>query len=817
MTSIADLLKKAKETVNTAKNRVGLSILKVGEQIKTQAKKEAETFNQSRSQGVVSPLPLPKVATSPLSNFIRKTPLSPIAGLFEPGKELASIGQKISTKQPLSPSEKKAANEYGLNVMGGFTTELGSAGKKMPTLKAAPPSPTRLIQPIIDKTRQTFARLSGSPIEKSLDVSLADSIPDSVKKVIDVLQEAKPLNKTQRVLYSQERGKRIGQAFKIGENVPGEKGFIQQLSKLKGELPKVEFESLRPSLTQEDIDDLFNRVRQSDLSPFDQISASGALAKIFGKGGGNLPTPSEQKLLRKTFGDEFVKVIRSKRSIGEKLTEAGVDVLNIPRSIMASIDLSAPLRQGAFLVGRPKQWIPAFKEMFKHFASEEAYKALEENISKRPTYPLMRESNLAISTLTDLGSREESFMSNFAEKIPVLGRGVRASGRAYSGFLNKLRADVFDDLVQKAESLGLNPTEDFELTDSISNFVNTATGRGNLGALEKAAPILNSVFFSPRLIASRLNLLNPKFYMDLDPFVRKEALKSLLTFAGTGVTVLGLAKAGGLDVGTDPRSADFGKIKTGNTRYDIWGGFQQYIRLAAQLITNQIVSTTSGKVMNLGQGYKPTTRKDILQRFGESKFSPIASFATGLLKGQTATGEPFEVTKEIRDRFIPLVIQDAQSLVKEKGFIKGLGIAPAIFGVGVQTYGGLSGIDSIDDADEKGAVTLYQYLKTINPEEANKYVEKLETDNPKAKTPGRLQKFKELEDMGLSEDEMRLVGTEYDDRAQRIIKKVNSLPTKEEKNDYLSKLDEADLLPDEVYELLEKAKDEGKLKAPKNP
>jgi hypothetical protein len=309
-----------------------------------------------------------------------------------------------------------------------------------------------------------------------------------------------------------------------------------------------------------------------------------------------------------------------------------------------------------------------------------------EGIKQRPTYALMKESGLP---MTDIGSaltgREEAFMSNLAEKIPGVGKIVRGSNRAYTGFLNKLRADTFDDLVRTAEQQGVK-VEGKTLSD-IGMFVGSATGRGKMPqALERSAVALNSVFFSPRLMASRLNLLNPVYYTKLDPFVRKEALKSLATFSGTLASILTLAKIGGADVGVDPRSADFGKIKVGNTRYDMGGGFLQYLRAATQFFSGKYVSSTTGVEMTLGEGYKPMTRFDILQRQVESKEAPIMSFVTTLLKGQDPVGKKVNLRDEVVQRFIPMVIQDIGDLVKERG-LPGVAMGiPGVFGVGLQTY-----------------------------------------------------------------------------------------------------------------------------------
>ena len=534
---------------------------------------------------------------------------------------------------------------------------------------------------------------SGEAVALGMPQEIANN---PVNKIINALSGAESIRGKQEALYSKERSIRIARVAGVGETVPGEAGYHAQLGQLKGELPKVQFEGVRNKLSQPDIDNLFNQVESAQLSPFEKVTAKTGLAKLLGGEGGTVPTEGELGLLNQVFPPEFVQTVLDKRPLMQKLFEGGENVLNLPRAMMATADLSAPLRQGVFLIGRPKTWIPAFRDMFKYFGSEKAYQGLQDDIQSRPTYETMREAGLSITdTGKLLNNREEMFMSNLSEKIPVFGKLARASNRAYSGFLNKLRADTFDDLLKAAQEKGatnLNEAGDFsnpEVVSNIAKFVNAATGRGDLPSfLQKSAPLLNATFFSPRLMASRLTLLNPATYVQYDSFTRGEALKSLFTFAGTAMTILGLSKLGGAEVGTDPRSADFAKIKVGNTRYDVLGGFQQYMVAGYRLLSGEMVSSTTGREFALKGGFGGTTRADILARFFQSKENPIASFITDLLQGETAVGEPVRLGPEIIDRFIPMVWQDMFELAQDKNSpLAALQAIPGLFGVGVNTYG----------------------------------------------------------------------------------------------------------------------------------
>lgn len=509
--------------------------------------------------------------------------------------------------------------------------------------------------------------------------------PDDVaERLTKALNSARRLAPEQRRLYSQERSNRTAEIMKTRNFTSGEGGYRAELANLKGELPKVEFEGVRDQFTQSEVDSLFDKVKNHPelKGAYDPINARTGLGKLLT---GQLPTQNEIALLTRVFSKDFVKAAMGKRSLMTKLTDAAGNALNVPRSLMSSFDLSAPFRQGLFLINRKEFW-KSWGSMFKSFGSEKAYNGVMDSIRINPDYDLMQSAGLS---LTDAGhvlnKREEAFMSTWAEKIPVAGRLVRASDRAYTGFLNKVRADTFSTLVQKYHDADIDIASSPEDLKAIARFINTATGRGGLGPLERAGPILNGIFFSPRLIASRVQLMNPVFYAKLPPIVRKEALKSLISLGTAATIVLGLAAAGGAKVETNPLSSDFGKIKTGNTRYDILGGFGQYITLGARMAMNE-TKDLKGQTKTLGMKFGQDSRLDIAGKFARSKLSPPGSFLADFLAGKDYSGNVFDLKDEAVKNFIPLFLQDAADLVNKNG-VKGVPMAvPGLFGVGTNTY-----------------------------------------------------------------------------------------------------------------------------------
>lgn len=686
-------------------------------------------------------------------------------------KQNEKYGQGVPSIGKL-PSSQAVADQMGITHEELMNQVLTKAGKPLP--QVLPKTPEGVIPPV--------------PV----------SPPPPETPVNKLIQALKPLRQIQESLYTAERGKRIGEFTKVGETVSGEKGFYEQLTKLKGQLPKVQFETLRKTLKQPTIDSLFNQVKTSHiLTDWEKVTANNALAKMFGKEGTALPTKNELSLLSDVFGEEFTKAVLDKRPLMEKVMGTIGDVLSIPRSLLAGgLDMSFGLKQGIFGAYRhPKQWASAFKEQFKYFFSEKAVNELNESIIKSPNYQMMRENKLSIMNLGDiLTKREEQFRSSLAEKIPIIGKFVRASARAYTGFANKMRADVFNKMVEVGKKTGdiKNP----KYLKDMAKFINAMTGRGTLGLLEKVGTEITSTLFSPRLLASRIQLLNPLYYIKLQPAVRKEALKTLFAFVAGSATLLELGKLGGFEVVTDPTNSDFLKLKKGNTRIDILAGFQQPVVLIARLLKQELTSSTTGKKIKFGEGYKPLTSYDLINTYFENKTAPVMSFFLNWSKGTSFEGQPFEVKQEIIKRLIPMFIQDMAELYKDDPSSIPFGI-PAFFGAGLQTYGGTekNNLDTMKVQYEEGkpikeevlskvpdkekAELLYSEFKKAVKNEDKEALAKIKNSGlVTPETKKLFQAYQVLEKAGIMKADREIAALREEEKAEAVLKRLDSFVPK---------------------------------------
>ena len=520
----------------------------------------------------------------------------------------------------------------------------------------------------------------------------------STEKMREGVKGARSLYGKQKVLRSEELTQRSAAVDEIFRTVTDpEEAHTLARQAMRGELPKIEFNGLRdftPQLVTE-LKGIAQHHPALDSLPFQRRRLLDAIDKAHS---GGIPTPSDLALIESVFGRQTSLSMAMNAAIRGGFGDKVINALNIPRTLMATFDLSAVARQGLVAgSSHPLLASRAIVPMIRAFKNPAYYEKMMQEIKNDPLYNLALAGKVSFTDLgheTALIAHEEAFASDYAAKIPGIGHAVKGSGRAYTGYLNKLRMDLFKNQIRIAQAAGTNYNDERFLRD-IGKVINAATGRGTIGTrAEHIMPALNTLLFSPRLMLSRINYLNPVWYARLHPQARIEALRGLFATTGAVSSVIYLAsRIPGVKVGShDPRSPDFGKLRVGNTRIDIAAGFQQYIRLASELSTNTKVSSTTGKKYKLGSKYGIPTRLDESVNFLFNKAAPPVSISMNILRGHDPVGNPTTPRSIAANNFVPLILQDTIDLYKEHhGGLNGLewaagGFGIGIWGVGLQTY-----------------------------------------------------------------------------------------------------------------------------------
>jgi hypothetical protein len=368
---------------------------------------------------------------------------------------------------------------------------------------------------------------------------------------------------------------------------------------------------------------------------------------------------------------EFGKYVSDlKHGVKQPLT-AGKAISNtasFTKAFKAAFDNSALLRQGwKNLFAHPEIWAKNAKQSFvdlaQQFGGKEVMDEVNAEIVSRPNSLNGRYDKAKLA----LANVEEQFPTTLPEKIPLLGRAYKASEAAFTAFQYRSRADVFDKYMEIGERSGVDMNDRVQL-ESVGKMVNSLTARGHLGKLEPAADVVNVLMFSGRKLKSDFDLLTAhSFDATVTPFVRRQAAINLVKVVSGTAGILAVAHAVNPEaVDFDPRSANFGKIRVGNTRFDVTGGMASLATLAARLATFSSKSSTTGKVSKINSGkFGATTGMDLVYNFFENKLSPAASVVKDILKGEDFNHQPITVGGEASNLLTPLPISNFLELSRD--------------------------------------------------------------------------------------------------------------------------------------------------------
>lgn len=502
------------------------------------------------------------------------------------------------------------------------------------------------------------------------------------------------LRKIHKKKISKELGRKINVAQNFlteREDVPAQIRYMASSAELKGNL-KLEFEPLK--LDQDHISYYYQKILihpDTAANFFLGLHATEGLNAIFGmekdrNGNATLPEPHQIKALEKYFGSRLAETLFKLREGKRGALSHFKEALNFPRAILAAFDMSFGGRQGLLLLPvAPVQWIKAVGQGYRAWTSPQYSSYIDLQIKSDPIYKVWKKMGGHFSELGSMTSGEEFWTSRLAHKIP----GIPASERAYTTTANSLRFYTFKKYYLSWQGSG-KPNPDYKL---LAEFINHATGRGDIKGFEKYVPFLNMAFFAPRLQMGRIQSLGDLFRGSIKELkvgqlsmTRKLIAADLVAAFGGGMGVLFLLSLiKGVDVEKDPRSSDFGKIRFGNTRIDFWGGYAQMARLLAQVAVAETKGTDSKRIMS-------TERGDIVWRYIQTKLSPAAGMAVDVARGETFLGEklevsPEKVTEQIYERFTPLFMQDVLDTMRYQGMTSAAIVTPLAFhGIGAMTY-----------------------------------------------------------------------------------------------------------------------------------
>lgn len=424
---------------------------------------------------------------------------------------------------------------------------------------------------------------------------------------------------------------------------------------------------------------------------------------------------------KQKFNKKLFEIEQAQRTLGKKIWDGIKQTLGTYVNIYSSLDFSAP-RQMFFAmlsnIGRmatspiatPKIVGRTIARMFQAWSNENTARRIEFNIQNRPNAKSGADKTMGIEytaldtqKFTKGEENAHSILDEWAQAplrtgsavkstltaVPkIAAKPIRMSNRAFITALNVMRAELADHLL-KVNFKDRAPTV-LEL-QIIGNMVNIATGRGKVNPA--AAKFASKAIWAPKLLISRIQTLalqplwTGKFKGSAR--ARRIVLKEYARAIAGGFVLLQIAHLFDDKEEEDSTSSDWGKIVRGQTRIDVWGGFQQVVVLLSRIAQGKR-KTLKGEIKDTGaeRKYGVSGSFYLLADFFRSKLRPDWGVVADVLDRKTFIGKKVNaghITKALLP--VPLSVQDLVPILKEHGLTEGMIIeALGQFGAGVQHY-----------------------------------------------------------------------------------------------------------------------------------
>lgn len=580
------------------------------------------------------------------------------------------------------------------------------------------------VDAVLEKMTPTIPTLNREVLVSSIveaSLARAKDVNTTRQQLSKIVREAKGQTALEEKLTSLQKHLEEGTLPEPGKKKP-KAPTPEAIQKLRAEVQAVETELKNSpqavkSRLQKQINELSARLKRNDFAiPIhaQEVAATKDVAKM----------EFEVDRLRKQIRDEVEK--SQPRDLYRNIT----DVNGAYRVLDAGGDFSAVGVQAAFpTLTNPTLAYRAIQEGAKAMSSEQKAFEIMQEIKGRDNFKWYNTGKVKLA-LNDpsgtLSQADETYLTTIYRKIPELARrslgragevpaqlasGLHAIGRGNVLFLNRMRADLFD-LIAESQFGG---TLDSAHAEAINYLVNTLTGHGHLWFAEPAAKHLTLFGFSPRLIASSVQLgvaLPLKFA--LGEALHYTGGEKILKLAGIEHQILGgheirqyvgkqygkfitgalgimsAAALAGWEIEKDPRASDFGDMRVPGTdiRFNILGPLKQTLVLTSKIFTGVAKTGRNELVEVRGPNASPYHEVGgLVGQFARSKESPLLGVVHDVVTGEDFKGDPVTMYSLIENRAVPITVKNLVESVKELGVPAGLAaFVPAWFGVRSNVY-----------------------------------------------------------------------------------------------------------------------------------
>ena len=455
------------------------------------------------------------------------------------------------------------------------------------------------------------------------------------------LDKSKLKRRVVRVEQKKERSRRAGAyegtvKWLISEGVPAKEAIDKATGMLKGPLTEYRlYEGLDQFIDQSAIDAGYMDIATTNrLRPYERKVVKDAFAKLEN---GEVLTPYDVRMIKK-WRPELAEIAEKRVPLLVKMFSKVEQLLGMLK-FGAAFDIQMR-RQARWLRARhPKLYTRTVGKNLGAYISQKYADKIAKEVENDPRYDdavdhgvrfLERKGETAIN-------RPEQYISSWGEKVPLkIGKVYAASMRGFVDSFNWLQQQLWNVKLEQWEKNGITITEEMlhDLADFNNTYLGLSPAKTNFG--RSLRRVLAPVMWSPTLTWSRVR--TPGMILT-NKTMRIETAVTLSSYIASGLMFLVAAsflaralKKKKDPVEWDPRSSDFGKIRVGNTRIDVYGDGGPYIRAFMQFVT--------GKKKNQAGRPRKRPRFEVIKQFVRNKRAPFFDFLGKVWSGRTYYGGP---------------------------------------------------------------------------------------------------------------------------------------------------------------------------------